>query len=331
MEKNKNSKWLASLMIVYMVFFILPIKGLADNAGFYVVPIIPENQLENTKDYFNIGVPAKMDQTLELLIVNESTNTKDLQVALLDGMTTKDGTISYSTDHTYDDSQRYKISEIGKLEQNELSVPPNSSVIVKIELKHNISNFFGTILGAVNVSEKEDTNTQVGVNNSFAYSIPIKARVVEENKENKLNYKGVKVIAEKTKQDLALTFQNPESTILRNLNLAFSVYKKETPTTIIWSDEMKGVELAPNSLFYPELSLTEAKLKSGKYMLKIVAKSDEIDHSWESEFTLSSTEGNVLNEGLEVLAQGNQWWLIALGIIIVLVGGVSYVLYKKKH
>lgn len=272
-----------------------------------------------------------MDQTLELLIVNESTNTKDFQVALLDGMTTKDGTINYSTDHTYDDSQRYKISEIGKLEQNVLSVPPNSSVIVKIELKHNISNFFGTILGAVNVSEKEDTNTRVGVNNSFAYSIPIKARVVEEHRENKLNYKGVKVIAEKTKQDLALTFQNPEPTILRNLNIAFSVYKKETPTTIIWSDEMKGVELAPNSLFYPELSLTEAKLKSGKYMLKIVAKSDEIDHSWESKFTLSSTEGNVLNEGLEVLAQGNQWWLIALGIIIVLVGGVSYVLYKKKH
>lgn len=328
MKKNRRSKWLISLILCFPFFFFLPIKGLANNSGFYVTPVIPENQLENTVDYFNIGVPAAMDQTLEVVIVNESSEPKKLQLVLLDGMTTKDGTISYDKDHTYDESQRYKMSKIAKLEQNEVTVEPNSSATAKIQLKYEISDFFGTILGAINVSEKEEDSAQVGVNNSFAYNIPIKVRVAEESNENELNYKGVKLNVEKTKQTLDVTFQNPDPTILRNLNLSFNVYKKEKPSDSLWSSEMKEVELAPNSLFSPELSLTDSKLKAGKYVLKIVAKSDVIDRSWESDFTISAAEEQSMNEGVEILSESNQWWLI-IGAILVL-GGAGYVLYKKK-
>lgn len=328
MKKNRRSKWLISLILCFPFFFFLPIKGLANNSGFYVTPVIPENQLENTVDYFNIGVPAAMDQTLEVVIVNESSEPKKLQLVLLDGMTTKDGTISYDKDHTYDESQRYRMSKIAKLEQNEVTVEPNSSATAKIQLKYEISDFFGTILGAINVSEKEEDSAQVGVNNSFAYNIPIKVRVAEESNENELNYKGVKLNAEKTKQTLDVTFQNPDPTILRNLNLSFNVYKKEKPSDSLWSSEMKEVELAPNSLFSPELSLTDSKLKAGKYVLKIVAKSDVIDRSWESDFTISAAEEQSMNEGVEILSESNQWWLI-IGAILVL-GGAGYVLYKKK-
>lgn len=328
MKKNRRSKWLISLILCFPFFFFLPIKGLANNSGFYVTPVIPENQLENTVDYFNIGVPAAMDQTLEVVIVNESSEPKKLQLVLLDGMTTKDGTISYDKDHTYDESQRYRMSKIAKLEQNEVTVEPNSSATAKIQLKYDISDFFGTILGAINVSEKEEDSAQVGVNNSFAYNIPIKVRVAEESNENELNYKGVKLNAEKTKQTLDVTFQNPDPTILRNLNLSFNVYKKEKPSDSLWSSEMKEVELAPNSLFSPELSLTDSKLKAGKYVLKIVAKSDVIDRSWESDFTISAAEEQSMNEGVEILSESNQWWLI-IGAILVL-GGAGYVLYKKK-
>ncbi|MGM0219433.1 DUF916 and DUF3324 domain-containing protein [Enterococcus sp. AZ126] len=328
MKKNRCSKWLISLILCFPFFFFLPIKGLANNSGFYVTPVIPENQLENTVDYFNIGVPAAMDQTLEVVIVNESSEPKKLQLVLLDGMTTKDGTISYDKDHTYDESQRYRMSKIAKLEQNEVTVEPNSSATAKIQLKYDISDFFGTILGAINVSEKEEDSAQVGVNNSFAYNIPIKVRVAEESNENELNYKGVKLNAEKTKQTLDVTFQNPNPTILRNLNLSFNVYKKEKPSDSLWSSEMKEVELAPNSLFSPELSLIDSKLKAGKYVLKIVAKSDVIDRSWESDFTISAAEEQSMNEGVEILSESNQWWLI-IGAILVL-GGAGYVLYKKK-
>ncbi|MGX7149962.1 DUF916 domain-containing protein [Enterococcus ureasiticus] len=329
MKKNRCSKWLVSLILCFPFLFILPIKGVASNSGFYVTPVIPENQLENTVDYFNIGVPAAMNQTLEVVIVNESTEPKSVRLTLLDGMTTKDGTISYDKEHTYDDSQRYRLSKIAKLEQNEATVEPNSSATVKIQLKYDISDFYGTILGAVNVSEKEPDNTQVGVNNSFAYNIPIKIRVAEEGKENRLNYKGLTLNSEKTKQTLDLTFQNPEPTILRKLNLSFTVYKKDKPAESLWSSEMKEVELAPNSLFSPELSLTDSKLKAGKYVLKIVAKSDVIDSSWESDFTLSTSEKQGMNGGVEILSESNQWWLI-ISVAILVLGGAGYVFYKKK-
>lgn len=328
MKNNRRNRWLISLILCLPFLFFLPTKGLANNSGFYVTPVIPENQLEKTIDYFNIGVPAAMDQTLEIVIVNESTEPKTVQLSLLDGMTTKDGTISYAKNHTYDDSQRYRISEIAKLEQNEVTVEADSSTTVKINLNYTISNFFGTILGAVNVTEKEESKTEVGVNNAFAYNIPIKIRVAEESKENTLNYKGMTLDTEKTKQTLGLTFQNPEPIILRNLSVSFNIYKKDKLSDSLWSTEMQEVELAPNSLFFPELSLKEAKLKAGEYVLKIVAKSDVIDSSWESDFTISASEERSLNGGVEILSKDNQWWIVIIAIVIA--GGAGYVYYKKK-
>ncbi|MDA9470440.1 DUF916 domain-containing protein [Enterococcus sp. 5H] len=329
MKKNRCSKWLISLILCLPFLFFLPTKGLANNSGFYVTPVIPENQLENTVDYFNIGVPAVMDQTLEVVIANESSEPKTVQLSLLDGMTTKDGTISYDKKHTYDDSQKYRISKIAELEQNEITIGPNNSATVKIHLKYDITDFFGTILGAVNVTEKEASNTEVGVNNSFAYNIPIKIRVAEESKEHRLNYIGLTFNSEKAKQSLDLMFQNPDPVILRNISLSFNIYKKDKPSDSLWYKEMKEVELAPNSLFSPELSLTEAKLKAGKYVLKIVAKSDVIDRSWESDFTISASEERSMNGGVEILSESNHWWLAIFAAIVVL-GGAGYVFYKKK-
>ncbi|OTN84022.1 hypothetical protein A5819_003572 [Enterococcus sp. 7E2_DIV0204] len=322
-------QWFIGLLFLMVFFLLLPVKGLADSSGFYVTPVIPENQLKDTKDYFNLSVPAAMEQTLEFVIVNESDESKDFHLTLFDGMTTNDGTISYDNKHKYSDSQKYKISKIAQLEKNEVTVEPNSSETIKIQLKDTISDFFGMILGAVNVSQQEETDKKEGISNSFAYNIPIIIRVAEENNEYKLTYDGLTVNVEKVNKALEMTFQNPNPNIVRRLNLTFSIYQKGDQATPLYKSEMKEIELAPNSMFTPELSLTEAKLKAGQYVLKIDAKSDAIDEYWKSEFKLSSAEEQSINGGVEVFSENNRMWMIIIAAVLVL-GGVGYVLYKKK-
>lgn len=323
------NQWFIGLLFLMFFLVLLPVKVLANSSGFYVTPVIPENQLEDTKDYFNLSVPAVMDQTLELVIINESVESKDFHLTLLDGMTTNDGTISYDNKHTYSDSKRYKIAEIAQLEKNEVTVEPNSSETVKIQLKNTVKDFFGMILGAVNISQKEEADKKAGVSNSFAYTIPIKIRVAEDNNDYKLTYDGLTVDVEKVKKALALTFQNPNPNILRKLNLTFSIYKKGDSATPLYKNDMNEIELAPNSLFTPLLSLTEAKLKAGEYVLKIDAKSDVLNESWESEFKLSTAQGQSINGGVEVFSESNQVWMMIIATVLV-IGGVGYVFFKKK-
>ncbi|OJG74725.1 hypothetical protein RV12_GL002142 [Enterococcus quebecensis] len=311
---------------------LIPSTASAAGTAYYVKAVIPENQLDNTEDYFNIGTTATINQTIELLITNESDENKTMELALLDGMTTKDGAISYDIDHKYDKSQRYKFSQVASVEQKEITVNANSTQQVKVLLKSQTDNFDGTILGAVNIHEKEDEEQPAaGLNNVFAYNIPVKIRVNKENKNIQLNYKGMVLAKNPLGKAIDMSFENPMPNIIRDLNLSFEIYKQGKPSDILYKDHKSGVEIAPNSLFSPELSLASSKLKAGDYVLKIVGKSKDIDAVWESDFSISRSDSGYLNEGLEVLSNNNRIWVIlAVVITLMVVGGASYVFYKRK-
>lgn len=318
---------LASLLLLLM----LPNTAFAQETAYYLKPLIPENQIENTEDYFNIATSSSIDQTLELLVVNESTEEKVITVTILDGMTTKDGAISYAIDHKYDEDQQYKLSQIAKVKQQEITVEANSTQQMSIALNAELKNFDGTILGAVNVSEKTTEQPNEGLNNTFAYNVPIKIRVNKENDKSQMNYKGLTLVNKKPERFLNLSFQNPMPNIIRDLTLSFEIYKKGQPTKVLFKNSMANIEVAPNSLFSPELSLTNSKLKAGDYVLKTSGKSEKINEVWESDFTISRSDSRSLNEGLEVLAEDNKIWIIIAGIAALLIlGGSGYVFYKRK-
>ncbi|MGX7202829.1 hypothetical protein BCR22_10055 [Enterococcus plantarum] len=330
-----NAKSLShSLLFLLASLFLLlmfPNTASAQETAYYLKPLIPENQIENTEDYFNIATSSAIDQTLELLIVNESAEEKEMNVTILDGMTTKDGAISYAVDHKYDPAQQYKLSQIAKVEQQEITVEANSTQLVSVVLKAELKNFDGTILGAVNVSEKTTEQPNEGINNTFAYNIPIKIRVNKETKNSQMNYKGINLVNNKPERFIDVSFQNPIPTIIRDLTLSFEIYKKGQPTKILFKNSMTGIEIAPNSLFSPELSLTNSKLKAGNYVLKTTGKSEGINEVWESDFTISQSDSRTINEGLDVLNEDNRAWLILASIVALLIlGGFGYVFYKRK-
>lgn len=330
MARERKIRGVSGFIMVLLTLFGMSSVAEAEETAFFVQPIIPDNQLEGTVDYFNIGTPAKIDQTLQLVVTNESSDPKKFAIKLLDGMTTDEGSVSYDTKHVYDKSAKYKFSEFGSIPDT-LEVAGNESKTIDLKVKGETEAFIGLILGAVNVSEVKEVDTSKGgVGNTIAYNIPVKIRVAQEKLTSELKYQGMKLSNENHQYTIKMTFQNPIAEVVRDLALNYEITRKGQKKVLV-TEEKKESELAPTSLYTPSLSLQDKQLKAGDYILTIKATSTEINEEWQSEFSITKKEAEQLNDGFEIENNGFNWllWgLVALGIILVSEGG--YYVYRKK-
>lgn len=332
-KMNFIKKIVVPLGLAFVTFSLFNFSSVAtaDETAFYVQPIIPDNQVAGTTDYFNLETTTIINQTLQLMITNEASEPKKLTIKLLDGMTTSEGSISYDTQHVYDETVKYKFSDFAKAPES-IEIAGSSSEVVDIPLKLDISAFKGILLGAINVSEEKKTDTSNGgVANVFAYNTPVKIRLSPEVTPSSLNYKGMDLALVNSEKLIEMTFQNPAAEIIRGLSLRYQIFPKGETKEVL-SVEKTALEIAPNSRFSPKLSLKGQNLKAGNYILKIKASSDKIEEEWESEFTITGKDAQSLNEGFEVSNRESTLWLwvilgfIGLGFLL----GIAYYFYRKK-
>lgn len=325
--------FILSIVVMMLMVLVGAKMSLAASGTFYVQPILPDNQLSDASDYYHIKVNEDTKQTLAFMIVNESDEEQVLDVSVLDGMTTSMGEISYGKDQQYDKSQIIKLSEVLN-GSGEKKVPANGSLKVEMKLDLSIKNFTGQLLGAINVSEKqEDDVKKGGVNNQFAYNIPIKIDVKETKIPAKMDYSGVKVKEETTSYDLEVSLRNLSATIIRDLSITYEITSKNGNKKIL-DETNQHLEVAPNSLFFPKLSLKNTDVKSGEYNITIhaISKESNIDETWKDTFKISREEASHLNNGLVVSNNGLNLWIIVsiIAISLIVIGMIIYKRIKNK-
>lgn len=302
-----------------------------EGTSFYVMPVLPDNQLPSTSEYYHLQTDQDLNQTIELMIINDSDEDKTFKVTILDGMTTDLGEISYDTKHAYDKSQKIKLSEEIKVEENQ-TVKAKETGLVKLQLAISTADFSGQLLGAVNVYEQTKQDEQAtGVINQFAYNIPIKVDVKTSQIVASLAYEGLKITKKETKSALTVGYSNPSATIIRELALSYQLFSEKDHQLVMEQKETK-LEMAPNSKFSPSI-FSGKPLKAGKYRLEIRAVSEisNINESWQEEFTITGKESKALNEGLTVERTGLNWYYW-VGLLIIGIGTLvyGYRYYKKR-
>lgn len=322
-------RFILSSVVIGLMVLIGSKMSLATSGTFYVQPILPDNQLPDASDYYHIKVNEDTKQTLAFMIVNESDSEQVFNVSVLDGMTTNMGEISYSKDHQYDKSQIIKLSEVLS-GSGEKKVSAKGSLKVEMTLDLPIANFTGQLLGAINVSEKQEDDTKKGgINNQFAYNIPIKIDVKESKIPVKMDYNGIKVKEETTSYDLEVSLRNTSATIIRDLSITYEIISKNGDKKIL-DETYQHLEVAPNSIFFPKLSLKDTSIKSGEYSSTIhaVSKESHVDETWKDTFKINRKEADQLNKGLVVSSDSSTKWFI-VEIIVVALLLISLLIYKK--
>lgn len=327
--RNKSLKNVIRIIFVFMIILFSQLTVQADEGSFYVQPILPSNQLSDASDYYHLKTDKDLSQTLEVMLINDSTQEKKVDVSILDGMTTASGEISYSNTHTYDKTQKIKLSEVisGRGEQ---IIPANGSIKIDLPLNLTVNDFKGQLLGAINVIEKVNPDVSSGgVNNQFAYNIPVKIDIGDNNIESKMDYAGVKVKEENKNYGLEIGLRNISSTIIRDLSVDYEITAKKSKKDIL-KEKKDHLEMAPNSIFFPRVSLKDKSVKAGEYQITIhvLSKESKIDETWTDTFMINSTQAKKLNNGLVVSSQQSIPWYIWV-ILIIVVALIAYVIYKK--
>ncbi|WP_088809375.1 MULTISPECIES: DUF916 and DUF3324 domain-containing protein [unclassified Listeria] len=322
-------KFLASILISLLGLGIWLVPSHADAAStmnFSVTAVIPDNQIDKSKTYFDLRMKPGETQALEVVVTNGLNRTITIESHANTAVTNDNGIVDYSnTKPNLDKSLKTPFSEIAKMDE-EITIPANGTKTVKVNVTMPKEEYDGQILGGLHFTEKLDKESEteeegVQIKNLYAYVIGV--LLTENDTEVKpdmqlgdinpaqINYRNV----------LKANLQNTQPVILTDLEVKARVTKKGRDKTLHETNK-KNMRLAPNSNFNYGINWENQEFKAGKYTLHMTAKSNENEWKWTKDFEIKGDEAKALNNKAVELEKDYTMWLILgavlLGIILLI-------------
>ncbi|EUJ25302.1 DUF916 domain-containing protein, partial [Listeria cornellensis] len=153
------------------------------DVGYSVQAVIPENQIDKEKTYFDLQMKPGQQQTLEIIVQNGGAEEIDVAPVINYASTNKSGIIDYSQKSTEkrDKSLKTALPDIAKIKNGEeiLTVPAKGSKKVEIEVTMPEKSYDGIILGAVQFkkvdkSNDESKNEGISIQNEYSYVVGVR-------------------------------------------------------------------------------------------------------------------------------------------------------------
>lgn len=338
------------VILAILLFNILPLRMTeAASPDLAITVDFPDNQQSKETGYFDLLVKPGEKQELKLRLKNVSKEEIEASVAVNTATTSYLGGIDYSQKYDpskKDTSLQHPMSEILVPEKEQITIPPGEEIPVVFSLSVPAEQFEGILLGAIQVTQvsQEDTNGKEAtsgmvINNRMAYSIGVKlSEDVALSNESQLDLLRVEASQQTGRNNVFVHLQHPTADIVEKVTYDGKVTKKNSDD-VLHRGKASDYRIAPNSTFFFPISWENQRFEAGEYVLKLTAKSEESDASWsfEEAFTITREEARELNEKAVDLGVDYRQWLIIGGIIllvviiIVTVIVISIITIRKKQ
>lgn len=315
------------LGLLFLGLSFLPVKVEASSTmNFSVNAVIPDNQIDKSKTYFDLKMKPGETRNLEVILTNGQNHAITIETNANTAVTNDNGIVDYSkTNPNLDASLKIPFSEIAKIDK-EITLPANGTKTVKVNITMPKEEYDGQILGGLHFTEKLNQETEkneegVQIKNLYAYVIGV--LLTENDKEVKpdmqlgeikpsqINYRNV----------LKANLQNSQPIILKNLNIQARVTKKGSNKTLHETNKT-DMRMAPNSNFNYGINWENQEFKAGKYTLHMTAKSNENEWKWTKDFEIKGDEAKALNnKAVELEKDYTIWYIIGailLGLILLI-------------
>lgn len=329
---KKISVYFVSLIILMGIIF--PISVDAAEMNFSVQAVIPENQVDKGKTYFDLKMNP--DQTQDLAITMKNDTSKDVTVEIgINSATTNDnGIADYNGKVEKKDSTlTYDLNDLIEIDK-EMTVPAKGETTVTAHLKMPAAAFDGVLLGGFTFIEKEtDENKEVQegaqIVNKYAYTIGIQLQETDKVIEPELVLNDVLPGQVNFRNVLQANIQNTEAAIIKNLTIDGKIFKKDGKEAL-YEAKRTDLRMAPNSNFNYGISLENGEFKPGTYVFKGVATAGEKEWTFEKEFTIESEIAKELNHtAVELDKDYSLYIYLGIGLIVLLLIVVILYLLKK--
>ncbi|WP_207696236.1 hypothetical protein DOK67_0002032 [Enterococcus sp. DIV0212c] len=331
------------LTVVFLVTLVSVCdRAYADGMGYSVQAVIPENQIDQSKTYFDLKMNPGQTQNIELEIKSSSEETLNLAVVPYIGTTNQNGELEYSVEPEKNDSTLvYPITRLISGQQK-VTLKPKETKRVTFTLKMPKKAFEGKIVGGFNVydeandatNESKSKKNDVQIKNVFSVVIGIQLRENLDKIKPELKLNTVKASLFNYRTAITANIQNIKSDFVSDLTLTAKIRKNDS-SKVLYEAEKSEMAMAPNSNFNFPISLENQELAAGSYELDVVAHSKDDEWTFTKKFRITDEEAARLNEeAIEVESKtSNKFvWIISLsiGLITILLFVIFFLLWRRK-
>lgn len=313
-----------------------------NNADYNIKPLLPENQLDRGRSFFDLRVKPGEKQTIKVQIENYSDEEQDYFISVNTAETNGNLIIDYNRKKVAKDTiNPLPISNYVKYPKK-VTIPAKKAGVVSIDLSVPKEAFDGILLGGIHVkkdfSEEEKDNNHA-IMSEYDYVLGL--MLSENDKEVTPNLLLNKVTPEVISNNAGLTVElkNDQAINIKNVKMVSHVYAEGDKKKAIISREITDGGIAPMSVFKVNLFNGEAgdtkPLEAGNYEMEMTV-TDGADHKWtfNKKFTISKKEAQAVNKEVFTVKSDNTLFYIVIGILLaVLLAVILFliILLKKRN
>ena len=248
--------------------------------------------------------------------------------------TCRNGFISYTNFTNYNESLKYPLPDILKLNQGEYTVPAEGTVTATALLNMPEEAYDGIILGGLVFTKADDGSETkkenqgvTQIENEYQYVIGVMLSENDNKVSANMNLKYIKSTLSNYHTSLAVNLQNDTPVIIPNLKISGTVYKKGS-SEIYKSTERENIKMAPNSNFDFMIDWQNHKFEAGDYRVHVIAQNEEYFWEWDENFTITPEQANDANkDAVDLINSIPNWIYIVLAIsILISVSFLSFII-----
>ncbi|OJG69367.1 hypothetical protein RV11_GL002886 [Enterococcus phoeniculicola] len=354
MKQLKKIMW-TLLFIGGILFTTSP--GFASKLNFAVSPVIPENQIDKNKTYFELLMKPDQAQTVEVELRNSTDKEVKVGIHVASATTNLNGVVEYSPNEIKaDESLKYNLKDLVEVEE-EVTLKPKSVVNVPLKITMPKDSFDGILAGGITfkeiVSEKAKTEkneeTGMAIKNEYAFAVGLVLKETDVEVKPDLNILEINASQVNVRNVINVGFQNPAPVYLNQLRMNHEV-TKQGESDVLYKSSAPRMQMAPNSNFEYPIALNGEKLQAGKYLLKTVAygglsdsgkyevKDEEGNtvrylYKWtfEKEFEIKKEVADKLNaKDVSIEKEDFPWLYVIIGALILLIAILLLILFLKR-
>lgn len=320
------------------------------SGSFYVNAVIPENQADNRQTYFDLYMEQNQKQTLEIII----TNTKSEEITVISELnsasTGRNGLLVYTESDIRDENLKISITDIAKLRDGSITIPAGESVSAYIDINMPEEKIYGTILGGITFTEKEndiesEIDSGVSIKNKITYVIGLKIAESDDTVTPDFELVSITPGLINYKTAVSVKIRNTEPLIVKNMKVNAEIFSiDENDSEALESVQklsLENSEMAPVSSGDFVIDWENKEFTPGAYRLDMTISYNEREWSWSEGFNIEGKQADEINSGAvdispdDTLAasSGSMIWIYIItgSAAVAVIIYIGYSLGRKKQ
>ncbi len=337
MKKRKLFEVLCLMALVFVVG-VSALQVDASEFTFAVNTIIPENQLDQDKTYFDLMVEPGQEQVLEVELRNDTDEEVQVEAVIRSATTNINGVVEYGDrDVERDSTLEYAMEDLIEVPEV-VTIPANTTYTLEMELTVPEEEFTGVLAGGVTFQEveseededEEEQSSGMSIQNKYAYVVGIVLQMNEDAVDPELILNDVFAGQVNARNVINANIQNIMPMYMNDMSVEARITKKGQGDTL-YELEAENMQMAPNSNFDLPIPLNGEKMEAGEYTLYMTVESMDETWVWERDFTITNEEAEAFNETDVSIPEDTSYLYIIIGALLLILAIIIFFIILSRR